>query len=241
MKFPIVINQDSFVGVITNSSSELFVLETEKSLEFVERVIGDLIKVYNKNHGTHYSYKKCFKPAQLCPYNFDYFHKDIPQGLRDRYDNLIPEGLPFLDPWSTNDNWGENYKKEREYIKSGMTEIEAQWKANLSNRTIMIIEFQLFVHFLKQNGLEHLVPDFLAKAKEFLKESRKERQVYANIYFDESDPLYAPWEIFDMATSWGLTLNENSIWVQTIEDNSAPYELFGAINSFLNGNNWHLG
>jgi len=47
MKKLIVIGNHSFVDVITNSSSELFVLDTDKSLDMFKALLNELIEEYN--------------------------------------------------------------------------------------------------------------------------------------------------------------------------------------------------
>lgn len=46
-KYFAIDNIHSFVDVITNSSTEMFVCETDKSLDAVEMILRDIIKKYN--------------------------------------------------------------------------------------------------------------------------------------------------------------------------------------------------
>jgi len=49
MKNVLIIKPHSFVDLITNSSSELFVCETSKSIEAVKAVVETLVKLYFSN------------------------------------------------------------------------------------------------------------------------------------------------------------------------------------------------
>ena len=61
----IVINNHSFVDTITNSSTELFVCDTGKSLELVKELLQELTNTYNKLHGEGYTYEYMFKEPYI--------------------------------------------------------------------------------------------------------------------------------------------------------------------------------
>lgn len=92
----ISINLDSFVGIITNSSSELFVLERQKSLEFVKEVITTLINSYNSIHESSYTYDTCFKEPEYCKYHFQYYK--LPEDFRKKLERVykIPKTMSAL-------------------------------------------------------------------------------------------------------------------------------------------------
>lgn len=57
----IIINPHSFVDVITNSSTELFVCDTKKEISFIKEALKEMLKLYNKLHDAKFTYKDCFK------------------------------------------------------------------------------------------------------------------------------------------------------------------------------------
>lgn len=61
----IIINIHSFIDVITNSSTELFVLDTEKSLEVVREILESAIDLHNKTHNTSLTFKECFEEPHV--------------------------------------------------------------------------------------------------------------------------------------------------------------------------------
>jgi hypothetical protein len=61
MKQSILVNLHSFVDVITNSSGELFVCDTEKSLETVKSLLHEMLDLYNKcNEGKAQPFDEVF-------------------------------------------------------------------------------------------------------------------------------------------------------------------------------------
>jgi hypothetical protein len=57
MKQLLIINTHSFVDVITNSSSELFVCNKEKSLDTVKKVLEEKWAEFIKSHPNQYDYE----------------------------------------------------------------------------------------------------------------------------------------------------------------------------------------
>jgi predicted metal-dependent RNase len=56
----IKINIHSMVDIITNSSTELFVLDTKKSLDFVKDILVEAIKLHNMANDTNYKFEDIF-------------------------------------------------------------------------------------------------------------------------------------------------------------------------------------
>ena len=56
----IIINVHSMVDVITNSSTELFVLDTEKSLDGIKDILQEAINLHNKINDTKYKFEDIF-------------------------------------------------------------------------------------------------------------------------------------------------------------------------------------
>lgn len=79
MKDLLVINTHSFVDLITNSSSELFVCNTKKTVEMVKTLLTDLIEAHNRFGDTKYSFSSCFGDVKEAKFTFDFqkFDKDV--------------------------------------------------------------------------------------------------------------------------------------------------------------------
>ena len=71
MKKAFVINPHSFLDVVTNSSSELFLCDTEKGLEFVEDILKDLLHLYDKANDTHHLFEDVFKVRYCSQHEYE--------------------------------------------------------------------------------------------------------------------------------------------------------------------------
>jgi hypothetical protein len=55
-----IVNHHSFVDVITNSSTELFIGDLGKTLEFVKELLQDFLDISNKSNATNKSFSSVF-------------------------------------------------------------------------------------------------------------------------------------------------------------------------------------
>lgn len=55
----------SIIDVITNSSSELFICDTDKSLEIIKELLQDMLDLYNKGNDTNYKFDEVFSEPYL--------------------------------------------------------------------------------------------------------------------------------------------------------------------------------
>lgn len=69
----------SIVDVITNSSSELFICDTNKSLEMIKELLQDMLNLYNKGNNINYKFEDVFcepkiftKNDVIYPFDDDY-------------------------------------------------------------------------------------------------------------------------------------------------------------------------
>lgn len=81
MKSVIVIDTHSFVDLITNSSSELFVCNTTKTVDMVKGLLKELLEMHGRLQGTptKYSFSDVFGDIQeaLYTYNLDLFDPGV--------------------------------------------------------------------------------------------------------------------------------------------------------------------
>jgi hypothetical protein len=66
MKQIIVLNVHSIVDVITNSSSELFVCNTDKDVEFIKEALQEMLDFYNKVKGEDLIFSEVFGDIGKC-------------------------------------------------------------------------------------------------------------------------------------------------------------------------------
>jgi hypothetical protein len=64
---PIIVNVHSIVDVITNSSTELFVCDTKKSIEQVKEILEKMLEFYNSTHNDEhlYSFEDVFEEPYI--------------------------------------------------------------------------------------------------------------------------------------------------------------------------------
>ncbi len=82
-----IINIHSFVDLITNSSTELFVLDTEKSLEVVKDILQDTIDLHNKIKDTNLRFEDVFEEPYIESGN------EALDGWHDYYTSMIEKGI----------------------------------------------------------------------------------------------------------------------------------------------------
>lgn len=96
----LVVKPHSFIDVITNSSTELFVTDKDRSVEFVKELLQELLNTYNKYNDTNYSFDSVFGEIDI--YDGSKFgtwydeHAGLKKGqlyIISAEDNSIPYGI----------------------------------------------------------------------------------------------------------------------------------------------------
>lgn len=80
-----IFNVHSFVDVITNSSTELFVYSGDKSKDVVKEILENLITVNNKAYGKHENFNDMFQNLYI--YTEKNFKEDV-KNLEDAVEYL---------------------------------------------------------------------------------------------------------------------------------------------------------
>ena len=83
----IILNIHSMVDLITNSSTELFVLDTEKSLEIVKNILQDAIYFHNKIHNANFTFEDIFQEPYIGS------GEEAIDGWSDYYTSRIEDGI----------------------------------------------------------------------------------------------------------------------------------------------------
>jgi hypothetical protein len=131
MRKVILVETHSLVDVITNSSSELFVCDTDKSIGFVKTFLENALDTYNMGSETNIHFKQAFQePYKIDESNVDEFIRravedwhftpwnwDVPsiKSSWDHKDKYFKEkGLSYKSPWDDKKNKAYNDKIEKE-------------------------------------------------------------------------------------------------------------------------------
>lgn len=117
-KHVFIIKPHSIIDVITNSSTELFIISTDKTVEFVKEILQEAIDLHNKTNETSYTFTEIFEEPYIGSSKdalagwVDYYKSDLSEGiiLRGAGDNSIPYWMfDFIE-------YAFGYKTERFHL-----------------------------------------------------------------------------------------------------------------------------
>lgn len=87
----LVINAQSFVDVITNSSSELFICNSDKSVTLVEDILRDMLDNFNKDESVNYNFNDCFGTISIIKSIDDALGISYFSGMPATYEDALDE------------------------------------------------------------------------------------------------------------------------------------------------------
>jgi hypothetical protein len=231
-----VIPLHSFVDLITNSSSELFVCATDKTVKAVKDILYTLCP--GSQHGGVFGDIEVSKiTSQKCPELEEYqrFHDwNSRNALRDEAEKLI-------------DNWKKD-PANHQYPKSIDNTTKKQEPAYDKAFRAEQKASEIFYAPYNEKAME--VHDAAVRA--ILRQSDLDENLFGKPSCSGrwSDVTYtvkqgsAKWKLLqfiELVLSWGMTINKGDVIIHSASDNSVPYEAWDSINSLLNGKNYHLG
>ena len=128
MRKIILVDPHSFIDVITNSSSELFVCDTDKSVKFVETFLENALDTYNMGRETNIHFREAFGEIykidetnfdeffnQCIDWNFTPWSWNVP-GIKSSYDfkddYFKKKGYQYKYPYDKNLEYNEKIEKE---------------------------------------------------------------------------------------------------------------------------------
>jgi len=154
----ISINLHSFVDLITNSSTELFVCDTKKSIEAIKSLLVDMLELYNKVHEEDLKFEDVFGDIYQGEIDYEnawifleyYFAESI---LLDKIDKQARQELPDFDNYHSITETEPRYKIMERFDKNQRAWIDKYKKQidEILNKKILIfgalsnsIPFELF-------------------------------------------------------------------------------------------------
>jgi len=96
----IAINTHSFVDVITNSSTEIFVCDTDKTIITIKEILKSMLEEYNSSHSTNLTYDNCFLEPYI--YTKELHQKHEEGGAYWRYESIHTIGKIIIEGCSDN-------------------------------------------------------------------------------------------------------------------------------------------
>jgi hypothetical protein len=232
MKNILKISTHSFVDLITNSSSELFVCNGDKSVKTVKEIINQIFENELEPEYQEEWYKeeleshKGATPAMIWG---EMFSDEIIVANRDFDINTYPDKEDLIiigaeeydrQHW---DRENEHYMKTSQKIKAEIGEEPFKEEAyDVKSQKEEWKEWQEKAHEIrmKENNL---------KWKKH-KEARKRIRDYFKL----------PEEL-EFCLDWDITCKKGDIFLQSKGDNTVPYAYFDAICHKLNAKRYHLG
>jgi hypothetical protein len=264
----LIIRPHSFVDLITNSSSELFILDTKQSVNAVKGVIEELVELYNKRVALTENarerldtiialdavFSEIFQEPRVAEFTFDL--QDYPgrQAFRDVINWHANQRHPLLEDADEKSRVWERLNPSPDYkdtvAYSAYCELwrkaEAEtYKAwNLFKRD-MYLKFYTWV--AEQNGVD-ITPlgrllDITPLGRLLPGISSWGKPVWENNpNEDKIDfPASRLFREVDEALSWEYSFKKGDIFLRSVDDNSIPYELFGDIEHVFSCERRHLG
>jgi hypothetical protein len=254
----IIISPHSFVDLITNSSSELFICDTKKSIDTVKEIVIELVNITNQKlklkdceeYSTSYVFTDMFQEPEIFQYNIpntpEYHElKDLMGfNLEDTCEvyrycregemewermNPAPKCPHYVYPNYPTDEELAPYRKEVDIYRP-------------KKEQAMSVIYKPF-HDLYRKTYNKCV-------KAYCKLNDID---FNDIKFEDSKPSQYPRfrvktgkyvkfvEELDDAISWGYTTKKGDIILRSCGDNSVPYELFEDLEDILHAQRVHLG
>lgn len=249
MKTMLLFSPHSFVDLITNSSSELFICNTKKTVEAVELVLRRLLDTHNELGGYTYAFDDVFGKIEVAEYSFNY--ESFPSALTARYEEFHPSPIYYRN-WNDRNRHEETDRfkalqaktnKVQERLKvnekglydKDKEEYSRRWQAFHEERNKiwadwerdgLLAEVALYRHFCKENEIP--VPAGLEEAL---------KTVHGH-YLNLDEPS---WAAFSEYLSWGMVVKKGDIFIPSATDNSIPGEIQDSIESYLGARRYHLG
>ena len=247
----------SFVDLITNSSSELFVCETKQKIAAFKKTITKLAELHNaanalRTADTDYYYgdldieglfRGHFRNPRIQPYTFrlDLYPKCAEwRSICDwRHDNVHPvkaKAEAKMDAWRKDNptpkyNWsGEDTPEKRAYTDHQKKENAARTKIFAKWNALQdATETELHEWAFRYNGLDWNTGE---ASKDNWCRWRRHFKIDKHEQFVED---------IRQATTYDFGFNAGDIWLQTSSDNTVPYGFFDDIQRIFRCKRVHLG
>lgn len=215
MKKLSIVEFHSFVDLITNSSSELFVCDTKKSLNAVKEIVEKIICNYYDEIGQYiYSPDTIWTSVFNEPYIIE---KDFDLSVYPNQDDVDK-----VTDWNYYDDQREEIGKK---LKLKFPYPDSQYeKASWQERQGNPVYKEYDEKYSKA----------ASKAYQVIWDDQNAARDRIRKYFGLSENL----EYF---LSYKITAHKGNIILESSSDNSVPYECWDRINNILNATNYHIG
>lgn len=263
----LLISSHSFVDLITNSSSELFICDTNKNVETIKQIIQKLAKLYNdKMDLKDNSYKMnlrslwttVFAEPEVSKYSFNLVnfprvadYKNMFGQYSHDYNHTHPvkekaqEKMRAWERQQSTPKWKENMTKKE---KKEYDDLHAEYYKEKNkvaaiyfkewSEMILDIYKSLYEWAAKENNIN------LSKLGNMTVEAGE----YPSIRFSKIDywkkkpskeESFA--KTIEDAIDWRYHFKKGDIFLRTASDNSVPYDFFSDIEAVFSVQRLHIG
>lgn len=255
----LIISPHSFVDLITNSSSELFICDTTKSIDTVKDIVIELVKITNQKmklkeceeYPVSSVFTDMFREPEICQYNipntpeYDELKELMGYNLdetchiySDCHDEAIkwerknprPDFPHYVYPAYPTDEEQVPYHKEMKVYEPKRT--EAMSIIYKPFHALYKKKYYKFVKtYCKLNDIDfNDIEFFQSKPSQYPRFPVKTDSKYVK-FINELDD----------AISWGYTTKKGDIILRSRRDDSIPYEIWEDLEDILQAQRVHLG
>jgi len=256
----LLVTTHSFVDLITNSSSELFVCNGKKTIDAIKELLATLLKNHDALMGNQHAFEDVFGKIEIPKYSLDFWA--IPREITDEYNKYKEYGCPFYRhhlssenrPQEMSDLMGMDHEihKKHKVWEKGISEKELKKRSAACDKEVDALwtdwgvrsfraEMGLFRAFLKQNNFdEAALLKFDRKVDRIAKQHRKENGGQ-HLWPRFSGKVNTAWNTFTTYEGYGIEVKKDSIIIHSKGDNTIPYELMDVISAYLSASRYHIG
>lgn len=264
MKNLLIISTHSFVDLITNSSSELFICDTDKTIQTIKEILIGLGGKYGIPGDT--LFVNIIKEPTICPYNFNL--KEYPQfneykqfcsySWDNKSDLEIDTNINWRD-WESK-NKLESPKNPHKYG----TDENRQWYDTVYKKFVRSKKYKDYEK--KHREAYQEIHAELSKKRELVEEEMMKWAFQLNNIpytpvprptelYSINDPVWEEWvrkrdaniqfneaeSEFSRAACYGYILKKGNILINSQDDNSIPWELMDEITDVFEAQRIHVG
>jgi hypothetical protein len=216
-KILIIINAQSCIDVITNSSTELFVCDTDKTEELVDQILIE------KSIG---GYIKPFK------FDISTYRKII-----ELYDDV--------DRWNIETSEDDFVKRNEGYLELRGWVVDAESEKDIKEMRLTIIEDGYYSYSSvfgnhTESSYKNRIREYIGKEWNWEKEHEIINIIYNEILESDTKPYW-----WDKPNNYKKEITaqelEGKVLIISDGDNAIDYDRWDEINLVFNGHNYHLG
>jgi hypothetical protein len=227
MKQLTVLNLHSFVDLITNSSSELFVCDTEKSIKMVKEVVEKIINNYYDELGVPCPniWEDIFCEPYIEKIDFDIRNYPNQEDLR-----MVQDWDYFrADERQCKCDADDKYPMPDKFINLKYNELQNH--VDYEEYKAWSHEHNKYRCDLLRERVWNKRSEAVGRILDYFKVANKDRQI-------EDQPDFCGYQTY---LDYGITTKRGNIILCSASDNTVPYDCWDRINIILNGRNYHLG